>query len=185
VTLAVTAVNDAPSLTAAAGGACGGDDRSGTIGLTVADVDNSAASLTLSGASDNGAFVPNGNLRFGGSGAARTLGITTVEGRTGGTATVTVTVSDGAAVGTMPVTVRSGGNGANNLIGTPGADILLGQNGDDKLSGLAGNDLLCGGRGDDTLTGGQGADRFGGGQGTDVATDLTPSEGDSQDGTVP
>jgi VCBS repeat-containing protein len=184
VALTVTAVNDAPRVTIAAGGACGADDRSGTIALTVADLDNTPASLTLSGASNNATLVPNANLTFGGSGAARTLGITTAAGRTG-TATVTVRVSDGAAAGTVPVTLRAGGNGVDNLTGTPGADILLGQNGADTISGLAGNDLLCGGRGTDTLSGGLGADRFGGGQGTDTATDLTPSQGDSQDGTIP
>ncbi len=34
VTLTVTAVNDAPTVTVAAGGTCGADDRSGTINLT-------------------------------------------------------------------------------------------------------------------------------------------------------
>ena len=44
---------------------------------------------------------------------------------------------------------------------------------------------LCGGRGNDRLTGGAGADRFSGGPGTDLAADLTPGQGDSQDGTIP
>ena len=35
------------------------------------------------------------------------------------------------------------------------------------------------------LTGGLGADIFSGGPGTDTATDLTPSQGDTQDGTIP
>jgi hypothetical protein len=48
-----------------------------------------------------------------------------------------------------------------------------------------GNDLLCGGRGNHTLTGGQGADRFSGGLGADTVTDLTPSQSDSRDGTIP
>ena len=39
VTLNVTAVNDTPTVTVAAGGTCGADDRSGTMNLTVADVD--------------------------------------------------------------------------------------------------------------------------------------------------
>jgi Ca2+-binding RTX toxin-like protein len=182
--ITVTSVNDSPTVTVAPGGACGGDDHSGTIALSVADVDDPAASLTLSGASNNTTLVPNTNLSFGGSGAARTLRVTSVAGRTG-TANVTVTVSDGSAVGTLTITVRAGGNGADTLAGTAGTDILLGQNGADTISGLAANDLLCGGRGDDTLTGGPGADRFGGGAGTDTATDFTPAEGDSQDGTIP
>ena len=73
VTLTVTAVNDAPTVTVAAGGTCGTDDRSGTINLTVGDVESAAAALTLSAASSNPALVPNGNVVFGGSGATRTL----------------------------------------------------------------------------------------------------------------
>jgi VCBS repeat-containing protein len=202
VSLTVTAVNDAPTVTVAAGGSCGGNDRSGTIKLTVADVDNDAAALTLSGVSSNQALVPNANLSFGGAGANRTLTASAAAGRTG-SATLTVSVSDGSATGTATVTVRFGGNGSDTLDGSGGADMLFGQNGSDTLNGLAGNDLLCGGQGNDnmgggdgddtiaggmgndTLTGGAGADRFSGGPGTDTATDLTPSQGDSQDGTIP
>ncbi len=42
VTLNVTAVNDAPTVTVAAGGTCGTDDRSGTINLTVGDLEGAA-----------------------------------------------------------------------------------------------------------------------------------------------
>jgi VCBS repeat-containing protein len=218
VTLTVTAVNDAPSVTVAPGtvlpgGPCGTDDRSGTINLTVADVDSQAAGLTLSASSSNKTLVPNGNLVLGGSGANRTLKVTSVAGRTG-TATLTVTVSDGqpAGSGQVTITVRVGGNGNDTLTGVAGADLLLGQNGDDTLNGQDGNDLLCGGSGNDTLsggggddilsggagddimsgaagndvlTGGPGADRFSGGAGNDVATDFTATQGDTSDGTIP
>jgi VCBS repeat-containing protein len=184
VSITVTAVNDAPTVAVAAGGACGGNYRSGTINLTVADPDTSAATLTLSGASSNQALVPNANLSFGGAGAARTLTATAVARRTG-TTTVTVTVSDGSATGTVTVTIRASGNGKDTLDGTAGADMLFGQNGKDTLDGQAGNDLLCGGRGKDRLTGGAGADHFGGGLGTDTATDFTATQGDTQDGTIP
>jgi VCBS repeat-containing protein len=202
VTITVTAVNDAPTVTVAAGGSCGTNDRSGALNLLLADVDNAAASLTLSATSSNPALVPAANVAFAGSGASRTMTATTVSGKTG-TAVLTVTVSDGQATGTVIITVRVGGNGNDTLTGTAGADLLLGQNGNDTLTGLAGNDLLCGGQGDDTLsggdgddtmfggmgndrlTGGPGADRFSGGPGTDTATDLTPSQGDTQDGSIP
>jgi VCBS repeat-containing protein len=184
VSLTVTAVNDAPTVAVGAGGACGANDRSGTINLTVADVDNASAALTLSGASSNQALVPNTGLAFGGAGASRTL-TATAASRATGSATITVTVSDGTATGTVAVTLRAAGNGDDSLGGTAGADMLFGQNGNDTLTGLGGNDLLCGGRGDDGLTGGAGADRFSGGSGNDTATDLAPVEGDSQDGTIP
>ena len=213
VTLSVTAVNDKPTVTVAAGGSCGTDDRSGTVNLSVGDVDSLAAGLTLSASSSNTTLVPNGNLVLGGSSANRTLKVTSVAGRTG-TAIVTVTVSDGqpAGSGQVTITVRVGGNGNDTLTGVAGADLIFGQNGDDTLNGQDGNDLLCGGSGNDTLsggggddtlsggagndimsgaagndrlTGGPGGDRFSGGAGTDTATDFTTTQGDTSDGTIP
>jgi VCBS repeat-containing protein len=205
VTITVSATNDAPTVTVAAGGTCGTNDRSGTVNLTVGDVDNPASALNLSATSSN-PLVPIGNLAFAGSGADRRLTATSVAGLSG-TATVTVTVSDGRDTGTVQVTVRVGGNGNDTLTGVtgPGAvtDLIFGQNGDDRLSGGGGNDLLCGGSGNDTLTGGDGADslsggagndrltgglgadRFSGGSGNDAATDFAASEGDTSDGTIP
>jgi VCBS repeat-containing protein len=203
VTLTVRTVNDAPTVTVAAGGSCGSNDRSGTLNLTVTDVETPAAALTLSRSSSNQTLLPDGNVTFAGTGADRTITATTASGRTG-TAVVTVTVSDEQqATGSVPITVKAGGNSNDTLTGTTGADLLLGQNGNDTLGGLAGNDLLCGGSGNDTLAGGDGADtmsggqgndrltgglggdRFSGGPGTDTATDLVPGQGDTQDGTIP
>jgi len=207
VTITVSAVNDAPTVTVAPGtvapgATCGTDDRSGTINLTVGDVESAATALTLSASSDNTRLVPNGNVVFAGSGAARTLTASAADGRTG-IATVTVTVSDGQATGTVSVTVWVGGNGNDSLTGGAGADLMFGQNGNDTLTGAGGYDLLCGGNGNDTLsggggddslggaigndrlTGGPGADRFSGGIGTDTATDFAAAEGDTTDGTIP
>jgi VCBS repeat-containing protein len=202
VTITVTAVNDAPAVTVAAGGACGTNDRSGTINLTVGDLESAATALTLSAVSSNPTLVPNGNIAFGGNGGNRTLTATAVAGRSG-TATVTVTVSDGQNTGSVQVTVIVGGNGNETLTGSAGADLIFGQNGNDTLSGGEGNDLLCGGNGNDILsggggddslggaagndrlTGGPGADRFSGGIGSDVATDFTAAQGDTSDGTIP
>ncbi len=202
VAITVTAVNDAPTVTVAAGGSCGTDDHSGTINLTVGDVETAAAALTVSAASSNPALVPNGNVVFGGSGTARTMTVSTVDGRSG-TAILTVTVSDGQASGTVEVTVRVGGSGKDTLTGGAGADLIFAQSNSDTLTGGDGNDLLCGdsgsdtltggagddslggGSGSDRLTGGSGADRFSGGSGSDTATDFTAAEGDTSDGTIP
>jgi VCBS repeat-containing protein len=203
VTLTVTAVNDAPTVTVAAGGTCGRDDHSGTVKLTVADVD-SPAGLTLSATSSNSTLVPSGNVGFAGNGTARTMTVSAVDGRSG-TAALTVTVSDGQAngKGQVTVTVMVGGGGKDTLTGTAGADLLLAQSNNDTLTGEDGNDLLCGdsggdilsgrggddslggGSGTDGLTGGAGADSFSGGSGTDTATDFAAAEGDTSDGTIP
>ncbi len=177
-------VTDPPTVAVASGGSCGSDDRSGTVNLLVSDSDSPSASLTLSAVSSNPALLPGSSVVFAGSGANRTLTATALVGKAG-TAVLTVTVSDGQASGTAVVTVNVGGKRADTLSGTAGTDILLGQKGNDTLSGLGGIDLLCGGAANDTLTGGLGADRFSGGRGTDVATDLTPAQGDTQDGSIP
>jgi Ca2+-binding RTX toxin-like protein len=77
-----------------------------------------------------------------------------------------------------------GGTGNDTLRGGDGNDLLLGQGGNDTLDGGIGNDILDGGNGNDTLTGGPGADSFLGGNGSDTATDFTPIQGDTQDGSV-
>ena len=202
VTLTVTASNDPPTVTVAARGTCGRDDHSGTINLTLADLESSARELTLSVASSNPALVPTGNIIFAGNDAARTMTVSAVDGRSG-TAILTVTVSDGQATGTVQVTVTVGGSNKDTLTGSSGADLLLAQSNNDTLTGGDGNDLLCGdsgsdtlsggggddslggGSGSDRLTGGSGADRFSGGSGTDTATDFTATEGDTSDGTIP
>ncbi len=202
VTIIVTAANDQPTMTVAAGGICGKDDHSGTINLTLGDVDSAATALTLSVASSNSALVSTGNVIFAGSGAARTMTVSAVDGRSG-TAIVTVTVSDGDSSGTVEVTVMVGGGGKDTLTGGTGADLLLAQSNNDTLTGGDGHDLLCGdsgsdilsggvgddslggGSGGDRLTGGPGADRFSGGSGTDTAPDLSATEGDTTDGTIP
>jgi VCBS repeat-containing protein len=202
VAITVTAVNDAPTVTVAAGGTCGRDDHSGTINLTLGDLESAATAITLSAASSNPTLVPTGNVAFAGSGGTRTMTVSAVDGRSG-TANLTVTVSDGQATNTVELTVIVGGGGKDTLNGGPGADLLLAQSNNDVLTGGDGNDLLCGdsgsdtlsgGAGDDTLgggsgtdwlTGGPGADRFSGGSGTDVTTDFTPAQGDTTDGTIP
>jgi VCBS repeat-containing protein len=202
VTITVTAVNDAPTVMVAAGGTCGTDDHSGTITLTVGDVENAATTLTLNASSSNPGLVPTGNLVFGGSGATRNLTVSAVDGRTG-TAIVTVIVSDGQDSGQVEVTVRQGGSGKDTITGGSGADLIFAQSNSDTLTGGDGNDLLCGdsggdalsggigddslggGSGGDRLTGGSGADRFSGGSGVDLVTDFTAAEGDTTDRTTP
>jgi VCBS repeat-containing protein len=202
VTISVTAVNDAPTLAVAAGGTCGGNDHSGTIRLTVSDVDTPSTELTLNAASSNPTLVPTGNVDFARSDAAWTMTVSAVDGRIG-TAVLTVTVTDGQDSGTVKVTVMVGGGGKDTLTGGSGADLLLAQSNNDTLTGLGGNDLLCGdsgsdtlsggagddslggGSGSDKLTGGSGADSFNGGSGTDTATDFNAAEGDTTEGTIP
>jgi Ca2+-binding RTX toxin-like protein len=192
----------APTVRVTPGGSCGPRGRDGTINLELADAGEPANALTLSVTSSNPALVPAHSVAFGGGGANRTL-TASARPRGDGRAVLTVTVSDGQATSSAPVTVTVAGNGADSATGDAGADMMFGQNGADTLAGLGGNDLLCGangadtldggegddtldgGRGADTLIGGPGADRFSGGPGKDAANDLSTSDGDTQDGTIP
>ena len=132
MTITVTAVNDAPTVTVAAGGTCGNDDHSGTINLTVGDVENAATTLTLSAASSNPALVPNGNVVFAGSG-----GCPHTDGKRRGRAHRHRDRDRhrqrwaGQRYG--PVTVRAGGNGNDTLTGGTGADLILAQSNNDTL----------------------------------------------------
>ena len=199
VTVSLCFSESAPPTIEVVGGGNANSDTVGTMSLLVSDAQTPAAHLALSGTSSNTALVPNSGITFGGSGANRTVTITTTSAV--GTAAVTITVTDlEGKTASVPITVQVGGNGANALTGTAGADLFFGRNGGDVISGLAGNDLASGGKGDDTinggpgddtmfggqgndtLTGGTGADGFHGGQGTDTAADFNPGEGDTRTG---
>ena len=174
VSISVTPVNDAPTISVLTGSgspsACL-DDTSGRITLKLSDMDTNLSDLKTSAVSSSDTrLVPKSNVAFGGTGGTPTATISTVPGRTG-TSTVTITVSDGQASSRMPVTVKAGGNGNDTLGGTNGADLLLGQNGDDRLGGAGASDVLCGANGNDRLTGGAG---------TDAATDYSTIEGDAR-----
>ncbi len=94
--LTVNAVNDAPTITNIVDLAIDEDTNTGAVALTVGDVENPVASLTVSGASSNATLVPNGNIVFGGSGASRSVTVTPAANQFG-TTTITLTVSDGTA----------------------------------------------------------------------------------------
>jgi VCBS repeat-containing protein len=167
VSLTVRPVNDAPTVKVARGGSCGANDRSGTLNLTVADVDSPVAGLTLAVASSNPVLVPHANLSFAGARARRSVTATVASGRTG-TASLTITVFDGSATSMLTLTLRAAGSGNDGLDGTAGSDMLFGQSGNDSLRGLEGIDLLCGGSGNDALDGGSGDDTMSGGSGNDT-----------------
>jgi hypothetical protein len=77
--------------------------------FTVGDAETPVASLTLSGTSSNTSLIPNANITFGGTGANRTVSVTSAAGQSG-TATITVTVTDGdnsTATSSFTVTVNA------------------------------------------------------------------------------
>jgi Ca2+-binding RTX toxin-like protein len=183
VNVTVNPVDDAPTVAVVilnGTSACLSDTiPSGRLALFVADVDDTAASLTLSAVSGTAKVLANAGLTLGGSGADRTLTATGTGVK--GNSTVTVTVSDGTLSGQTTLRFSAGTGGVSTMNGTSGADMLFGVSGNDKLNGNAGVDLLCGGAGNDTLTGGADADFFSGGGGTDTFVDFAAP--DLSDGT--
>jgi CSLREA domain-containing protein len=168
VSLTVNPVNDPPTVAVAAGGMCSASSAGGTMNLTLADVDNVAGSLALTGSSSDTKVVVNANIVFGGSGASRTVTITAVPQKSSKTATVTIQVSDGQNNTTVAIKVMVGTDNNETLNGSGGADLILGLNGKNTVNGNAGNDLICGGNGVDTLSGGDGDDTLDGVNGNDV-----------------
>jgi CSLREA domain-containing protein len=191
------ALNAAPTVTVARGGACGASNLQGTINLTLSDPDTPAQDLILSATSSEQAVVPNANITFGGgTDLSRTMTVSAIQA---GASTVTVTLSDGdLQEDSVPLRVRVGTSSNNTLSGGANADMILARSGSDTASGFRSLDLLCGhsgndtlsgggerdtlrgGNNDDTLTGGPRADKFVGGAGTDTATDFNAAEGDTQ-----
>ena len=92
----VTAVNDPPTLSPVANLAIDEDTKAGPLSVTLADVDNSVASLILTATSSNPTLVPSANIVLAGSGANRTVTVTPATNQFG-TTLITLTVSDGIA----------------------------------------------------------------------------------------
>jgi hypothetical protein len=94
VNVTIIAVNDRPTITHVLDQAARSGVAVGPLGLTVGDVETAAAALIVSASSSNAALVPAGNIVLAGSGAARTVTITSAANQSG-TAVITLTVTDG------------------------------------------------------------------------------------------
>ncbi len=165
-TITVTPVNDAPTAAVAAGGSCSTMSVSGAMNLTLADVDSTVGGLTLSASSSNTTLVPVANVKFGGSGANRTVTITPAATKSG-SANITITASDGTTKNTTEIKVVVGTDQKETINGT-GTDMIFGQNGDDTINAGDGNDLVCGGNAGGVISGGAGDDTLDGGNGNDT-----------------
>ena len=60
-----------------------------------------------------------------------------------------------------------GGEGNNEIDGTPERDVIHALGGNDEVDGHGGNDVICGGAGRDSLSGDAGEDEVRGGRGDD------------------
>ena len=161
LTIAVRAVDDAPSIAVGRAFECGGG--SGTLHLRVDDVDDAGSQLVLS---------PSVSAKGIGLGACgRRLGSQPEDHRArppqpGDADRRGCRTSSNSASTTIAVLV--GTDGAETITGSIGSDLVFGRGGSDTLRGGDGNDLMCGGHGSDRVDGGAGDDVMLGGAGRDV-----------------
>ncbi len=86
--------NTAPTITAIPNQTINEDNSTAALGFTVGDAESPAGTLTLTASSSNTGLVPNGSIVFAGSGASRTVRVTSTANASG-IAQITVGVSDG------------------------------------------------------------------------------------------
>jgi hypothetical protein len=110
--------NTAPTISAIANQSIGANAATSALAITIGDGETAAGSLTLTGGSSNLTLVPNANIVFGGSGAARTVTVTPAANQTG-TATITVTVSDGSLTAPSVFTLTVTPNYSSWISGYP------------------------------------------------------------------
>ena len=106
------------------------------LAFTVGDSITPVTSLTVSGASNLFALVPNASIVFGGSDAARTVIVTPVAGKSG-TATISLTVKDAAGltattrftvtVAALPGTPGTNATDGASLVWVPGGSFTMGS----------------------------------------------------------
>jgi hypothetical protein len=92
VTVLVTPVNDAPSISHIASLSIVAGTSTGALPFTIGDVEGDI--LTVTATSSNSTLVPASNIVLGGSGGSRTVQVTPAPGKSGAT-TMTIQVSDG------------------------------------------------------------------------------------------
>ncbi|MFN8528294.1 MAG: Ig-like domain-containing protein [Anaerolineae bacterium] len=104
--------NTNPTISAIGGQTIAMNTNTGAIAFTVGDAETPAASLNVTGSSNNQTLVTNINVVIGGSGAKRTVTVTPQSNQSG-SATITLTVTDGGALSASTsflLTVNAPGN---------------------------------------------------------------------------
>ncbi|MDX2159555.1 MAG: Ig-like domain-containing protein [Hyphomicrobiaceae bacterium] len=168
VTIDVTPVNDAPSLTSPVAVSIAENTQNGVTAAALAalDPEGTAVTFELVGSAE-GRFVLVGNqIVVAGSAvldyetaASHTLQVRVADA-TGLARTQSITVSLTNLAETTP--------SAGIVDGTAGNDTRTGAGTDDRIRGLGGDDTLNGGGGNDYLDGGTGRDSMVGGAGNDT-----------------
>ncbi len=123
--VAVTPVNDQPTISSIADISLQSGAASGPIAFSVGDIETAAASLTVTASSNQPGLIT--GLILGGAGANRTITVQSKSGQPAGNAEVTVSVSDGSSTSseTFLVSVLAAIPGDSNNNGVFNSDDLL------------------------------------------------------------
>ena len=138
-------INEPPTISAIADRFVVEGNSTGAIGFTIDDTETAVGDLVVTATSSNQTVIPTANIVLGGSGANRTITITSIVDQIG-TSTITVTVTDAGGLqasdsfdltvtanGLVPFGVASFQGGL--LIG--GGDLITGDfNGDGKVDAI-------------------------------------------------
>jgi subtilisin-like proprotein convertase family protein len=89
----VLTVGTPPTISAISSQTVAQGGSTGALGFTVSDNESSSFLLTVSPSSSNTALVPNGNISLSGTGASRTITVSTIANQVG-SSTITLLVSD-------------------------------------------------------------------------------------------
>ena len=103
-TVTVTAVNDAPTISAIADVTIIEDSATSALAFTVGDVETTPASLVVTATTSNPALAPLSSIVPGGSGINRTVTVTPLPNASG-VAVITMQVTDGTATTSEPFTL--------------------------------------------------------------------------------
>ena len=93
--ITVTAVDDAPTITAIADRTIAEDSSSTTVTFTIGDVDNAMVDLTLNVWSDDQSLIDDSDLLLTGAGASRSLAFVPVANANGGPVAIHLQLTDG------------------------------------------------------------------------------------------
>jgi hypothetical protein len=104
-TVTVSALNDAPTVSAIGDQVIDEDTSTGPLAFTVGDVETAVGSLTVTATSSDQTLIPDANVVLGGVNPNRTVTVTPAANQSGGPVTITVSVGDGTNTTTETFTV--------------------------------------------------------------------------------
>jgi VCBS repeat-containing protein len=100
VTISITAVNDAPTISAVTGPTINEDTNTGALSFTIADIDSTVLCSQVTATSSNTTVIPNASLVLAGGGTTSCSITATPAANQNGSATITLSLTDSSSANT-------------------------------------------------------------------------------------